>query len=170
MNTNLGFVRVAAAVPALRVADCHFNAQQIRTLIDEAISEGVEVICFPELSITGYTCADLFFTQQLQQSALRELETLCDYTRGKSIIVLVGAPLKVDNDLFNCAFVITDGEVMGVVPKVNLPNTGEFYEKRWFTSGRAAREYTPGGIAPRIPKSLLLIKTPPGHPRRPASG
>ena len=152
MDTNLGFVRVAAAVPTLRVADCKYNAEQIRLQIDEAIAEGVEVVCFPELSLTGYTCADLFFTQALQQSAMRELEALCDYTRGKAIIVLVGAPLKVDNDLFNCAFVITDGEVMGVVPKVNLPNTGEFYEKRWFTSGRAAREFTPGGIAPRIPK------------------
>ena len=152
MDTNLGFVRVAAAVPTLRVADCKYNAEQIRRQIDEAIAEGVEVICFPELSLTGYTCADLFFTQALQQSAMRELEALCDYTRGKAIIVLVGAPLKVDNDLFNCAFVMTDGEVMGVVPKVNLPNTGEFYEKRWFTSGRAAREFTPGGIAPRIPK------------------
>ena len=152
MDTNLGFVRVAAAVPTLRVADCKYNAEQIRLQIDEAIAEGVEVVCFPELSITGYTCADLFFTQALQQSAMRELEALCDYTRGKAIIVLVGAPLKVDNDLFNCAFVITDGEVMGVVPKVNLPNTGEFYEKRWFTSGRATREFTPGGIAPRIPK------------------
>ena len=152
MDTNLGFVRVAAAVPTLRVADCKYNAEQIRLQIDEAIAEGVEVVCFPELSLTGYTCADLFFTQALQQSAMRELEALCDYTRGKAIIVLVGAPLKVDNDLFNCAFVMTDGEVMGVVPKVNLPNTGEFYEKRWFTSGRAAREFTPGGIAPRIPK------------------
>ena len=152
MNTNFGFVRVAAAVPTLRVADCHFNAEQIKSQIDEAIAEGVEVICFPELSLTGYTCADLFFTQQLQQSSMRELEGICDYTRGKAIVVLVGAPLQVDNDLFNCAFVITDGEVMGVVPKVNLPNTGEFYEKRWFTSGRAAREYTPGGVAPRIPK------------------
>ena len=152
MDTNLGFVRVAAAVPTLRVADCKYNAEQIRLQIDEAIAEGVEVVCFPELSLTGYTCADLFFTQALQQSAMRELEALCDFTRGKAIIVLVGAPLKVDNDLFNCAFVMTDGEVMGVVPKVNLPNTGEFYEKRWFTSGRAAREFTPGGIAPRIPK------------------
>ena len=152
MNANFGFVRVAAAVPSMRVADCRYNAEQIREQIDEAIAEGVEVICFPELSITGYTCADLFFTQALQQSAMRELEALCDYTRGKAIIVLVGAPLQVDNDLFNCAFVMTDGEVMGVVPKVNLPNTGEFYEKRWFTSGRAAREFTPGGVAPRIPK------------------
>ena len=152
MNTNFGFVRVAAAVPTMRVADCHYNAEQIKRQIDEAIAEGVEVICFPELSITGYTCADLFFTQQLQQSCMRELESLCDYTRGKAIIVLVGAPMPVDNDLFNCAFVMTDGEVMGVVPKVNLPNTGEFYEKRWFTSGRAAREYKPGGVEPRIPK------------------
>ena len=103
MDTNLGFVRVAAAVPTLRVADCKYNAEQIRLQIDEAIAEGVEVVCFPELSLTGYTCADLFFTQALQQSAMRELEALCDYTRGKSIIVLVGAPLKVDNDLFNCA-------------------------------------------------------------------
>ena len=94
METNLGFVRVAAAVPTMRVADCKFNAEQIRLQIDEAIAEGVEVICFPELSITGYTCADLFFTQALQQSAMRELESLCDYTRGKAIIVLVGAPLK----------------------------------------------------------------------------
>ena len=152
MNTNFGFVRVAAAVPTMKVADCKYNAEQIKLQIDEAIAEGVEVICFPELSLTGYTCADLFFTQALQQSSMRELEALCDYTRGKAIIVLVGAPLQVDNDLFNCAFVMTDGEVMGVVPKVNLPNTGEFYEKRWFTSGRAAREFTPGGIAPRIPK------------------
>ena len=152
MNTNFGFVRVAASVPMLRVADCRFNAEQIKQQIDEAVAEGVEVICFPELSLTGYTCADLFFTQQLQQSSMRELEGICAYTRGKAIIVLVGAPLQVDNDLFNCAFVMTDGEVMGVVPKVNLPNTGEFYEKRWFTSGRATREFTPGGIAPRIPK------------------
>ena len=128
MVNNLGFVRVAAAVPTMRVADCKYNAEQIKLQIQDAIDEGVEVICFPELSITGYTCADLFFTQQLQQSCMRELESLCDFTRGKAIIVLVGAPLQVDNDLFNCAFVMTDGEVIGVVPKVNLPNTGEFYE------------------------------------------
>jgi len=152
MNTNFGFVRVAASVPSMRVADCHYNAAQIRAQIDEALDEGVEVICFPELSLTGYTCADLFFTQQLQQTAMRELEALCDYTRGKAIVVMVGAPLQVDNDLYNCAFVMTDGEVMGIVPKVNLPNTGEFYEKRWFTSGRATREMTSDGLAPRMPK------------------
>ena len=138
MNTSdFGFVRVAAAVPALRVADCRQNAQEVKRQIAEAIEEGVEVICFPELTLTGYTCADLFFTQQLQQDALAALEDVCAYTREKPIVVLIGAPLQVDNNLFNCAFVMTDGEVLGVVPKINLPNTGEFYEKRWFTSGRA---------------------------------
>ena len=110
MNTNFGFVRVAAAVPTMRVADCAYNAAQIKLQIDEALALGVEIICFPELSLTGYTCADLFFTQQLQQNCMRQLESLCAYTRGKAIIVLVGAPLKVGNDLFNCAFVMTDGE------------------------------------------------------------
>ena len=121
----------------MQVADCRQNAQEVKRQIAEAIEEGVEVICFPELTLTGYTCADLFFTQQLQQDALAALEDVCAYTREKPIIVLIGAPLQVDNNLFNCAFVMTDGEVLGVVPKINLPNTGEFYEKRWFTSGRA---------------------------------
>ncbi len=145
---NFGFVRVATAVPVIRLADCNYNVQQMKSMIDEAIEEGVEIICFPELSVTGYTCADLFFTRQLQSDALKALEELCTYTRNKPITVLVGAPLKADNNLYNCAFVMTDGEVRGVVPKTNLPNTGEFYEKRWFTSGRAIRE---ANGSPRIP-------------------
>ena len=151
MNTSFGFVRVAAAVPLMRVADCVFNVRQIKEQITEAVEEGVEVICFPELSTVGYTCADLFFTRRLQQASLEALEDICSFTRGKSIIVLVGAPLKVDNNLYNCAFVMTDGDVVGVVPKVNLPNTGEFYEKRWFTSGRATLQHTGNGLIPRIP-------------------
>lgn len=151
MKNNLGFVRVAAAVPMLRVADCKQNAQVIKEQIDEAINEGVEIVCFPELSITGYTCADLFFTQQLQRDALEALKDICLYTREKAIIILVGAPLKVDNNLYNCAFVITDGEIIGIVPKVNLPNTGEFYEKRWFTSGRAAMHTSDTEWKSRIP-------------------
>ena len=151
MNSNFGFVRVAAAVPLMRVADTDFNVSQIKEQITEAVEEGVEVICFPELSTVGYTCGDLFFTRRLQQNSLQALEDICAFTRGKSIIVLVGAPLKVDNNLFNCAFVMTDGDVVGVVPKVNLPNTGEFYEKRWFTSGRATMEHGAAGLVPRIP-------------------
>lgn len=151
MKNSLGFVRVAAAVPMLRVADCKQNAQVIKEQIDEAINEGVEIVCFPELSITGYTCADLFFTQQLQRDALDALKDICLYTREKAIVILVGAPLKVDNNLYNCAFVITDGEIIGIVPKVNLPNTGEFYEKRWFTSGRAAMHTSDTEWKSRIP-------------------
>ena len=151
MKTHFGYVRVAAAVPHMRVADCQYNATEIKKQITEAMQEGVEVVCFPELSITGYTCADLFFTQQLQKNALAALEDICAYTRNLPIIVLVGAPLKVDNNLYNCAFVMTDGEVVGVVPKINLPNTGEFYEKRWFSSGRDVLEHNVNSIRPRIP-------------------
>ena len=151
MKDNFGFVRVAAAVPMMRVADCSYNVEQVKQQITEAIEEGVEVICFPELTLTGYTCADLFFTQRLQQNTLKGLEDICNFTREKPVIVLVGAPLKVDNNLYNCAFVMTDGDVVGVVPKVNLPNTGEFYEKRWFTSGRAALQHSAEGLIPRIP-------------------
>ena len=151
MTTNLGYVRVAAAVPQMRVADCKYNTNEIKKQIKEALQEGVEVVCFPELSLTGYTCADLFFTQQLQQDALIGLKDICAYTRDLPIIVLVGSPLKVDNNLYNCAFVITDGEVVGIVPKINLPNTGEFYEKRWFSSGRDVLEHNVNSIRPRIP-------------------
>ena len=151
MTTNFGYVRVAAAVPHMRVADCQYNASEIKKQITESVQEGVQVVCFPELSITGYTCADLFFTQQLQKDALSALEDVCTFTRDLPIIVLVGAPLKVDNNLYNCAFVMTDGEVVGVVPKINLPNTGEFYEKRWFSSGRDVLENNVNSIRPRIP-------------------
>lgn len=151
MKTNFGYVRVAAAVPQMRVADCHYNATEIKQQISAAQQEGVEVVCFPELSITGYTCADLFFTQKLQRDALTYLEEICNFTRNLPIIVLVGAPLKVDNNLYNCAFVMTDGDVVGVVPKINLPNTGEFYEKRWFSSGRDVLENNVNSIRPRIP-------------------
>lgn len=151
MTTSFGYVRVAAAVPHMRVADCQYNASEIKKQINEAVKEGVQVVCFPELSITGYTCADLFFTQQLQKDALIALEDVCTFTRDLPIIILVGAPLKVDNNLYNCAFVMTDGEVIGVVPKINLPNTGEFYEKRWFSSGRDVLENNVNSIRPRIP-------------------
>ena len=89
MSRNYGFVRVAAAVPQMRLADCKYNAEQIKKQIDEAVSEGVQIVCFPELSVTGYTCADLFFMQQLQENALHALEDICNHTRGKSIIAIV---------------------------------------------------------------------------------
>ena len=136
MVNSFGFVRVAAAVPQLRVADCDWNAQATMRQIDEAVAQGVQIICFPELGMTGYTCADLFFNHRLQENALEALRRVCEHTRGKNIIVIAGSPLMISNQLYNCSFVMTDGDVVGVVPKLNLPNTSEFYEKRWFASGR----------------------------------
>lgn len=142
MQKDFGYVRVGAAVPKMQVADTVFNSEEIIAQIQQAADQQVEVLCFPELCVTGYTCADLFFQQQLQHNAMAALEDICDSTRGLPLIVIVGAPLKVDNNLYNCAFVMTDGDVVGVVPKVNLPNTGEFYEKRWFTPGRMTTQKT----------------------------
>jgi len=142
MQKDLGYVRVAAAVPRMQVADTQYNTSEIIEQIHRAAEEQVEVVCFPELCVTGYTCADLFFQRQLQENALKAMEAICMETKGLPLIVIAGAPLKVDNNLYNCAFIMTDGDVVGVVPKVNLPNTGEFYEKRWFTPGRQTTQKT----------------------------
>ncbi|MGB4576154.1 MAG: NAD(+) synthase [Paludibacter sp.] len=131
---NNGFVRIAAAIPELRVADCAFNASKMAELIRQAETEKVQVICFPELSITGYTCADLFFQQQLLVDAKKALQELQLLTFTTTSVLIVGMPIRVQNQLFNAAVVLQGGHVLGVVPKTHLPNNNEFYEKRWFAS------------------------------------
>src|SRR5438552_1172408 len=131
-----GFVRVAAAVPSLKVADCHHNADGILKLLKQAESEQVAVIVFPELSLTGYTCADLFHQTALQRSALAALEKAVE--EGSSVfsgLAVVGLPLAVDDRLFNCAAVFHAGRILGIIPKSFLPNYKEFYEERWFAPG-----------------------------------
>jgi NAD+ synthase (glutamine-hydrolysing) len=131
---NNGFVRVAAAIPELRVADCAFNVKQMADLVRRAEEEKVQVVSFPELSITAYTCADLFFQQQLladAENALKELQLL---TFSTTAVVIVGMPMRIQSQLFNTAVVLQGGHVLGVVPKMHLPNNNEFYEKRWFAS------------------------------------
>ena len=130
-----GFVRVAAAIPKLRVADCAFNALKINELIVKAAAQNVEIICFPELCITAYTCADLFFQKQLLDEAEEALAKLVDETAELNILSIVGMPVRKNNQLFNAAVVFGRGEILGVIPKINLPNNNEFYEKRWFASG-----------------------------------
>lgn len=130
-----GFIKVASAIPELRVADCAFNASKIKELIEKADAEGVEIVCFPELSITSYSCADLFFQKQLLDNAERALEKLLKDTEELEIINIVGMPVRTANQLYNCAVVFCKGKIIQVVPKINLPNNNEFYEKRWFTSG-----------------------------------
>ena len=133
---NYGFVKVATAIPTVKVADCKYNRQQINKLIDNAESDNCDYVVFPELSITGYTCQDLFHQATLIASAGNELYHITLNTTVKHVTVIVGAPLMVDNMLFNCAVIIANGFIKGVVAKTHLPNYGEFYEKRWFASSQ----------------------------------
>jgi len=139
---NNGFVRVAAAIPELRVADCAFNVSKIADLVRQGETEKVQVICFPELSVTGYTCADLFLQQQLLADAEKALDELQMLTFITTATIIVGMPVRVQNQLFNTAVVLQGGHILGVVPKTNLPNHNEFYEKRWFTSGASISSQT----------------------------
>ena len=131
-----GFIKVGAAVPAVKVADVEYNVQEIERLIAVAEGEGVEVLCFPELSLTGYTCQDLFQNQLLLAKAEEGLLMLLDFTRKLDVISIVGMPVQAGGLLLNCAVVIQSGTLLGVVPKTYLPNYNEFYEKRWFASAQ----------------------------------
>lgn len=131
---NYGYVKVAAAVPRVRVADCKFNAGQIEKEIIIADGKGVQIIAFPELCITGYTCGDLFAQQLLLEEAELGLMQVLNTTRQLDIISIVGMPVVCEGQLLNAAVVIQKGRVLGVVPKTYLPNYKEFYEMRWFVS------------------------------------
>lgn len=131
-----GFIKVASAVPSVKVADCEYNVQQIENIIAQAEGKGVEVIVFPELSITGYTCQDLFRQSLLLEQAETSVLMLLDFTRNLDIVCIVGLPVVVGDVLLNCAAVIQKGDLFGLVPKTYLPNYSEFYEKRWFASSQ----------------------------------
>ena len=131
-----GFIKVAAAVPAVRVADVSYNVQEIEKLISMADSQNVELLCFPELSLTGYTCQDLFKEKLLLDKAEEGLLRLLDFTRQLDIVCVVGLPVQAGGLLLNCAAVIQSGVLLGVVSKTYLPNYNEFYEKRWFASSQ----------------------------------
>lgn len=132
---NYGMFRVAAASLKLKVANPSYNKIEIKKAIYDAQREGVRLLVTPELSVTGYTCADLFFTKALQDAAYNAVMDIAEYTEGKDIVVVIGAPCPVKQKLYNCAFVIYNGEIKAIVPKQNLANYNEFYEKRWFEAG-----------------------------------
>ena len=131
---NYGFVKIATAVPEVRVADPKFNTQQIENLVIQAEGRGVEIICLPELSLTGYSCGDLFGQQLLLDEAEMALINLMNFSRSLDIITIVGLPVSYNGMLLNCAAVIQKGRILGLVPKTFLPNYQEFYERRWFAS------------------------------------
>lgn len=138
---NYGMFRVASASLKLKVANPSYNKEEIKKVIDKAFEEDVRLLVTPELSITGYTCADLFFTRTLLDSADKALLELAEYTKDKNICVIVGAPYIYKNKLLNCAYTLFDGKVQMITPKQNIANYNEFYEKRWFISGRNVDEF-----------------------------
>ena len=129
-----GFITVACGTPKLRLADCDYNAEQTFTLMRKAEKAGAKVLVLPELSLTGYTCGDLFYQDALLRGAEQALATVLEATRNLEVVTAVGLPLRVNNKLYNCAAIIQKGTVLGVVPKTHLPNYSEFYEKRQFAA------------------------------------
>ncbi len=127
--------RVAAASPQIRVADVAFLQEQMINLMEKANEQKVSLLVFPELSLSSYTCGDLFFQSSLLSQCQVALSALLDHSKGSSMITAVGMPLAVSNALYNCAVFFQDGFILGVVPKTHIPNYQEFYEKRWFASG-----------------------------------
>ena len=128
-----GFIKVAAATPEIRLADCKFNGEQIVRAIEAAQAQGAKVLVFPELCLTGYTCGDLFLQDLLLRAAEEALQSVMKQTADKDILCLVGLPLRRESRLYNCAAVFCRGELLGVVPKRNIPNYSEFYELRHFS-------------------------------------
>ena len=129
-----GYVKVGAAVPRLKLADCIYNKEQIVEMTKEAAVKGVRVLTFPELCITGYTCADLFMQRPLLAAAEIAVGQIADETKELDIFLTVGVPVMLDSQQFNCAVAIYKGEILGIVPKTHLPNYSEFSEERWFSS------------------------------------
>lgn len=133
---ELGFIRVGAIVNKLALANPLKNADVIIKEIKKAETLGVSIVTTPELSLTGYTCGDLFLQEQLLDDSIKALEQVLNETKDIDIISILGMPLRHDNQLFNCAVVITKGKILGVIPKTYIPNYQEFYEARWFSSSK----------------------------------
>ena len=135
-----GLIKIACATPLLHVADCEYNTMQIIAQAKEASYNGAKIVVFPELCITGYTCGDLFLQETLLNGAKAALCHILQETIQLSTILIVGLPYAYQNALYNCAAVCYQGKILGMVPKQNLPNYGEFYEMRHFTPGKDAAE------------------------------
>lgn len=158
---NYGFIKVAAAVPTVRVADCKYNAGQLKELIEKADEQGVRIISFPEMSLTSYSCGDLFAQQFLLDEAEMALLQLVNDTRQLDIICIVGMPLSIHVALVNAAVVFQHGKILGAVPKTYLPNYKEFSEMRWFASADQIGEQTIRLCGQQVPlSSNLLFDTP----------
>ncbi len=154
----MGFLKVAAAVPVVSVANCSANAQEIVRLMRDADRRGASVVVFPELCLTGYTCADLFAQPYFLLQAQEALQSVVDASAELDVVAIVGMPVAVGGCLYNCAVVVSYGDICGVVPKTHLPNYGEFYEARWFTSGAQAQVNEVELCGNKVPFGKLLFE------------
>lgn len=140
--TQINPIKVAAAIPLVKVGNCRENLKSCASLLEEAADQGVQIVVFPELNLTAYTCADLFQSSLLLHEAEEALVGVAELTALYSITAIVGLPIRVNNGLYNCGVVVNKGQILGAIPKTFLPNYNEFYEKRWFTSGLMAKTQT----------------------------
>ena len=152
-----GFVRVAAAIPSVRVADCTYNTERIVSMMKDADDKGASIIVFPELSITGYTCGDLFQQSLLIDKANASLGILLEQTAGLDITAIIGIPVATRGTLLNAAAVVQKGKILGVIPKTHLPNYKEFYEKRWFSSAWQTEETEIEILGHNVPMHTNLV-------------
>ena len=152
-----GFVKVAAAVPNIKVADCNYNERQMENLIAQAEGKGVDIMCFPELSMTGYSCGDIFTQQLLLDNCENSIFKLLDFTRSLKIIVIIGLPIQYNSVLLNAAIVLQGGKILGIVPKSFLPNNGGAQECRWYKSGKTFKTTTMHYCAQTVCMGTSLI-------------
>lgn len=156
--SNFGFIKVAAAVPPIRVADTEYNSSKIIEFAEKASDLGARIIVFPELATTGYTAADLFFQRKLRESNLEALKKIKIASKKIKSLLIVGAPLEIGGKLFNMGIAIHGGKILGMVPKTYIPGYKEFYEERWFASSRDNNSDTTELLGEKVPvgKDLLF--------------
>jgi NAD+ synthase (glutamine-hydrolysing) len=152
-----GYIRVAAAIPEVKVANCEWNSKQIIDLMQLAEQQQVEVLAFPELSVTAYTCADLFFQNDLLEKALNGLQQILLSSCDLNVIAVIGMPLRIGQQLFNTAVVVQRGQMLAIVPKTHLPNHNEFYEKRWFASASSLQVQSTELLGQIVPVGTDLL-------------
>ena len=152
-----GYVRCAAASLKMEVANPRWNEQEMEHVIAEAVSNGVAILVLPECAMTGYTCADLFFQKTLLEETEHQIAKLKKFLEGKEIIVAVGAPIQIENKLYNMGIVLQNGHILGMVPKTYLPNYNEFYEQRWFASSADLKETEIEFLGEKVPVGRDLL-------------
>ena len=152
-----GYVRCAAASLKMEVANPRWNEQEMEHVIAEAVSNGVAILGLPECAMTGYTCADLFFQKTLLEETEHQIAKLKKFLEGKEIIVAVGAPIQIENKLYNMGIVLQNGHILGMVPKTYLPNYNEFYEQRWFASSADLKESEIEFLGEKVPVGRDLL-------------